>query len=228
MQARQPSQAAAGDAHAHDAADAGVFTRRLHARGYRCLQIGIATRTRQCIGALDGLEQFPGMGIVFDRHDGGPHDHQAPVRAPAVSAFNGIRQAIGKTQGVLLDAGDAIAFGRIVGVMAECRGQGAHHLVEQLVGGCVVQVGEIEHLASLQVTGGHKILHETDRIHDLQRVRAAGDGPHLGVQIAVVPVDFRLCAEPVVGQFFQRDKKGRLLRPWLPPKLEALPALANQ
>jgi hypothetical protein len=95
-------------------------------------------------------------------------------------------------------------------------------------GGGVVEVGEVEDLAGLQVAGRHEVLHEQDRVDDLQRVGAAGDRADLGVQEAVVPVDLGLGAEAVVRQFLQRDEERRLLRTGLAAELEALPALHDQ
>ena len=116
----------------------------------------------------------------------------------------------------------------IVGVPAECRCQRTHHFVEQLRRGGVIQIGEIEHLTGLQVAGRHEVLHEQDRIHDLQGVRAARDRADLGVEVAVVPVDLRLGAEAVVREFLQRNEEGLLLRARNAAELEALPALGDQ
>jgi hypothetical protein len=123
---------------------------------------------------------------------------------------------------------DAIALARIVRVDAERGRERTDHFIEELAGSRIFHVGEVEHLADLQVRGRHEVLHEQDRIDDLQRVRAARYRADLRVEEAVVPVDLGLRAEAVVGQLFQRNVKRRLLRAGLAAELEALPALRDE
>ncbi|KAG1087326.1 hypothetical protein G6F40_013741 [Rhizopus arrhizus] len=169
-----------------------------------------------------------GVGVVLDGNDGGLDDGQATIALPLICLLDRGRQALREADRILLQLGDAVALARIVRVQAEGRGQRTDHFIEQLAGGGVVQVGEIEHLARLQVAGRHEVLHEQDRVDDLQRVRATGDRADLGVEEAVVPVDLRLGTEPVVRQFLQRHEVGGLLRARLAAELEAFPALLDE
>jgi hypothetical protein len=75
---------------------------------------------------------------------------------------------LGKAHRILLQPGDAIALARIIRVQAEGRRERANDFVEELAGGGVVEVGEIENLARLQIGGRHEVLHKQDRIDDLQ------------------------------------------------------------
>jgi hypothetical protein len=141
--------------------------------------------------------------VVFDGDDRGLDDDQAAIGSPLIGLLHRGRQALRETDRVLLQLRDAIALAGVVRVQAERRRERADHLVEQLGGGRVVDVGEIEHLAGLQVRGRHEVLHEQDRVGDPQRVGAARHRADLRVEEAVVPVDLGLRAEAVVRQFLQ-------------------------
>ena len=140
--------------------------------------------------------------------------------SPLVVLLDRRRQALGEADRVLLDLGDAVALRRIVRVHRERRGERADDLVEQLRRRVVVEIGEVEHLARLEIRRGHPCLDEQDRVDDLERVGAAGDRADLGVHVGVVPVDLRLGAEAVVRQLLQRHEVGALLAPGWPPNLK--------
>ncbi len=201
---------------------------RLDALGDARLQVGVAARAGQRVGALHGLEQFARVRVVLDRHDRGLDDGQAALGAPLVRLFDRSGQAHGKAERILLQLGDAVALARVVGVQAEGRRQRTDHLVEQLVGGGVVEIGEVEHLARLQIARRHEVLHEQDRIDDLQRIRAARHRADLGAEETVVPIDLGLRAEAIVGKLLQRDEERGLLRTRLAAELEALPTLPDE
>src|SRR5699024_3240965 len=102
-----------------------------------------------------------------------------------------------------LHADDPIAYVRVVGVVGKRGGQRSDDFIEELAGGIVVQIGEVERLRVVtQIGEWDELFNEQNRVHDLQRVRSAGDRPDLRTQVGVVPVDFRLGAEPVIGQLF--------------------------
>ena len=88
LHAADAAHHAAGHAHAHEARRTAVLARRLHARGDAGLQVGIAARTGQRVGALHGLEQFPRVRVVLDRHDGGLDDDQAAIGLPLVGVLH--------------------------------------------------------------------------------------------------------------------------------------------
>ena len=85
------------------------------------MQIGIAARTGQRIGALNGFEQLACVGVVLDGDDRCFDDGQAAVSFPLVATLHGVGQAFGEANRVLLQLGDAIALARVVGVEAERR-----------------------------------------------------------------------------------------------------------
>src|SRR4249919_3164603 len=209
LQIANAAHHAARHAQTHEPGRTAVFARGLHAGGDAGLQVGIAARTGERVGALHGLEQLTRVRVVFDRHDGGLDDDQAAIGLPLVGILHRRGQALGKADRVLLQLGDAIALGGIVRVQAEGRRQRAHHFVEELAGGGVVHVGEIEDLAGLEILGRHEVLHAQYRVDDLQRVGATRHRANLGVEEGVVPVDFGLRAEAVFRQFLQRDEEGR-------------------
>ena len=175
-------------------------------------------------GPGDTLDGDGGNDSLF----GGLGNDQATVGLPLIGSLHRIGQALGETHRILLQLGDAVALARVVRIQAEGWRERTHHFVEKLAGRGVVEISEIEDLAGLQIRGRDEVLHEQDGIDDLQRVGTARHGTDLRAEEAIIPIDFRLRAEAVVGQLFQRDEKGGLLRTRLSTELEPLPALLDE
>ena len=72
----------------------------------------------------------------------------------------------------------------------------------------------------LQEAGRHEVLHEQDRIDDLQRVGAARHRADLGVEEAVVPVDSDWVPKRLSGSSLSETKNASCWVPGMPPNLK--------
>ena len=85
-------------ADAHQARRTAGLAGRLDALRDAGLQVRVAARAGQRIGALHGLQQFLGVRVVLDGDDRDLDDREAAIGAPLVGVLHRLRQALARNR----------------------------------------------------------------------------------------------------------------------------------
>src|SRR5690606_1917802 len=89
----------------------------LEATGCRLLHERVAASPAERIRLLDVAEQCAGVFVVFDGLQGDLGDGEPTVGGPLVAVLDGCAERLGETDGVTLNAGDAVSLARVVRVV---------------------------------------------------------------------------------------------------------------